>query len=447
MAEPNQNSNNHQNRQNNWYNNEPSGNQEPNESVQEKELRLEMEHFNGIVSSFGEYERWQMRRFETKQSDWLNLPEHYINMIPNMPQKFKYIKFCLQENQKFMNQIIEPPILSAMMGEDHLRHPMRGPCKPMDLDKVKSTLRQCLRDWSEVGKSERDMCYQPILQSLENFFPDVDNRKNIRVLNPGCGLGRLTWEIANMGFQSQGNEFSYHMLLASNLLLNQTKEINQFTIYPYIDAVANVWRFRDQCRKITIPDVYPRSLPSNSNFSMTAGDFLEVYTTPDSWDVVVTCFFIDTAKNVFDYLTTLSTIVPTGGYWINLGPLLYHFEDMAEASIELTYEELRAIIPQFGFEFVEERLGVSSTYARNELSMLQMAYNSAFFVCRKLETPSLVKKQQQEGTIWRGPSAPPSQNYPEGNRNNSETFHPEQQQREFHGHNQHNDNSRSGNRI
>ena len=132
-------------------------------------------------------------------------------------------------------------------------------------------------------------------------------------------------------------------------------------------------------------------------FSLFISFFYSVYTTPDSWDVVVTCFFIDTAKNVFDYLTTLSTIVPTGGYWINLGPLLYHFEDMAEASIELTYEELRAIIPQFGFEFSEERLGVSSTYARNELSMVQMAYNSAFFVCRKLETPAIVMKQQQEG--------------------------------------------------
>merc|ERR1719326_472126 len=106
-----------------------------------------------------------------------------------MPQKFKYVHFCLGENQGFLNRIVDPDILGSMMGTDHLKFPYMGAPKPMDMDKVKSTLRQCIRDWSEVGEPERNMCYAPILKALKEFFPDETKRSQIKVLNPGCGLG------------------------------------------------------------------------------------------------------------------------------------------------------------------------------------------------------------------------------------------------------------------
>lgn len=37
------------------------------------------------------------------------------------------------------------------------------------------------------------------------------------------------------------------------------------------------------------------------------------------WDAVVTCFFIDTAKNIVDYLETIHKVLKTGGVWINAG--------------------------------------------------------------------------------------------------------------------------------
>ena len=39
------------------------------------------------------------------------------------------------------------------------------------------------------------------------------------------------------------------------------------------------------------------------------------------WDAVVTCFFIDTAKNIVDYLETIYKILKKGGVWINAGKL------------------------------------------------------------------------------------------------------------------------------
>lgn len=38
-----------------------------------------------------------------------------------------------------------------------------------------------------------------------------------------------------------------------------------------------------------------------------------------TWDAVCTCFFIDTAKNIFDYLERIYAILKIGGVWINMG--------------------------------------------------------------------------------------------------------------------------------
>ena len=45
-------------------------------------------------------------------------------------------------------------------------------------------------------------------------------------------------------------------------------------------------------------------------------------TMPDSWDAVLTCFFIDTARNIVEYLETIYRILKRGGVWINCGALL-----------------------------------------------------------------------------------------------------------------------------
>jgi carnosine N-methyltransferase len=50
--------------------------------------------------------------------------------------------------------------------------------------------------------------------------------------------------------------------------------------------------------------------------SMCAGDFVEVYGAPDQagqWDAVATCFFIDTAHNVVEYLEIIARCLKPGG--------------------------------------------------------------------------------------------------------------------------------------
>jgi len=75
------------------------------------------------------------------------------------------------------------------------------PVTASEAEKVRSTLRQCVRDWAIQGKEERDACYSPMLEALEAWFSHVpaDQRGSVRALVPGAGLGRLAWEVAKRG--------------------------------------------------------------------------------------------------------------------------------------------------------------------------------------------------------------------------------------------------------
>jgi len=40
-----------------------------------------------------------------------------------------------------------------------------------DMDKVKSTLKQIVRDWSTDGEAERASCYKPVIDTIVRLFP------------------------------------------------------------------------------------------------------------------------------------------------------------------------------------------------------------------------------------------------------------------------------------
>ena len=45
-------------------------------------------------------------------------------------------------------------------------------------------------------------------------------KKGDNVLVPGCGLGRLVFELVMAGFGAEGNEVTYFMLFGSNFIIN-----------------------------------------------------------------------------------------------------------------------------------------------------------------------------------------------------------------------------------
>ncbi|KAK9924262.1 hypothetical protein M0R45_032642 [Rubus argutus] len=259
----------------------------------------------------------------------------------------------------------------------------------VDVDKVRCIIRNIVRDWAAEGQKERDQCYRPILEELDALFVDRCKESPPTCLVPGAGLGRLALEISCRGFISQGNEFSYYMMICSSFILNDCRTAGEWTIYPWIHSNCNSLSDDDQLRPVSIPDIHPASAGITEGFSMCGGDFVEVYNDPSqvgAWDAVVTCFFIDTAHNIVEYIEIISRILKEGGVWINMGPLLYHFADVYgqgdEMSIELSLEDVKRVALHYGFHIVREKT-IETTYTTNPRSMMQNRYHAAFWTMRK----------------------------------------------------------------
>lgn len=154
---------------------------------------------------------------------------------------------------------------------------------------MRSTLKLFIRDWAaEVyiyliqGIVERDKCYKPIIEEFRKYFPKTtkDDGSLYSVLIPGAGLGRLVYEFAKLGYKSQGNEFSYFMLLSSNYILNCTNKKEQYEIQPLIHSFSNLFWENSALKSFKIPDECPADfLNENSDMSMVAGEFVEAYKT------------------------------------------------------------------------------------------------------------------------------------------------------------------------
>ncbi|CAD7972511.1 unnamed protein product [Amoebophrya sp. A25] len=271
--------------------------------------------------------------------------------------------------------------------------------KPENMSKTSSTLRQIVRDWSAEGREEREKSYRPLLDALQRYLPLTEEMKSggrppFDVLVPGSGLGRLLFEVVNMGYSGQGNEFSYHMLLVSDYILNSTSETECEIVYPFATTYGDQVRNGARLRRVQFPDVCPGvelAKPGrnpNIQFGMAAGEFVEIYRRqPERWHAVLTCFFLDTARNVIQYIRTLALIIPRGGMWGNLGPLLYHFaESPDEHSIELSYTDLLPIIRQY-FDVKEESILRDCGYVNDKYGARSSRYHARFFVCVRNSTP------------------------------------------------------------
>ena len=353
----------------------------------------EYRHLRSIVSAFFNYQIDSLRDVTRMERDFKSIGEKYLKKLSfNYTERIEKLKYAIFQNYTFLLKIADPyknmfKLYKASSGEV-LMEPLIVEGK--DIIKMRSTLRLFIRDWAIDGIEERNSTYKPILNELQNYFKDKsknDFEKGINVLVPGAGLGRLMYEIAKLGFKSQGNEFSYYMLLCSNYIFNNTTKENEFVIQPLIHSFSNIYDEEAPFKKIMIPDenlAEELSKTETGEMSMVAGEFCRVYKEKiNFFDSVVTCYFIDTANNIIEYIETIYNILKIGGLWINFGPLLYHYTDnINEVSIELSWNEIKNIIIGFGFEFTKEE-NVQTTYSADKDSMTHRIYKCIFFTAVK----------------------------------------------------------------
>lgn len=265
-----------------------------------------------------------------------------------------------------------------------------------DLSAMVDVMAALTRDWSEEGRPEREAVYTPLLAAVEEAFLEaegsgllsdaVNPRSAFRVLVPGAAYGRLAWELARAGFAVQGSESNLFALLASNWVLNAPRR-GGVGLYPYAHQVSHVRSEAEQLRPVVVPDVDPRALPAGADFSMRAGDFLDVFCDPaeaGSWDCVATSFFLGTAHNVVASVRTISSVLKGGGVWTSLSPLNFKYADLfTEPSVELTEEELLRVICLSGFRILRKETR-RCTYGANAKSLSTTFYDCLFFVAIKV---------------------------------------------------------------
>jgi SAM-dependent methyltransferase len=287
-----------------------------------------------------------------------------------------------------------------------------------DVNKAHSTIRQFYRDWSAEGRAERAVCYDSVLQDLHTEFQTRrDAGDEIRVLIPGAGLGRLVFEVCLAGYAAEGNEISYHQLLASSWILNHTAGPAAHALHPFALHFSNLHSRAQQLRRVMIPDVHPGTAMQEAaqtqapfgSMSMSAADFVVLYKEPsnrESFDAVATVFFIDTAPNLIRYIEAIHHCLKPGGLWINVGPLLWHFEEghprsdgkemgdgkSKDASgigepgnVELSEDEVLCLVGRLGFRVDTRPYDRRPCgYIQDGESMLQNLYQPSHWVARKV---------------------------------------------------------------
>ena len=231
----------------------------------------EQNHWEDVCRSYRQYATFAMEQWANHQYRLHSLPEDQRKYLPaslrqetpEFQQRATNYKEAAIRNQFCLDCILRHA------GQKHSQQEV----VPMDarfssdaqMSKVSSVLKSLARDWSEDGKSEREMSYQPLIQKVLHYLPiskpaaaAAAAAEPPRVCIPGAGVGRLACEFSALGYTVQGNEFSLYMLLASDFILNgPIRPSRPLQISPWMLESRNVHSVQDQLRVVHIPDVDP----------------------------------------------------------------------------------------------------------------------------------------------------------------------------------------------
>ncbi|KAG8914318.1 hypothetical protein FRC01_004126 [Tulasnella sp. 417] len=311
------------------------------------------------VNSFANFDVLQKQGLDANLASYNRLSAHHRSL----GHRIGYgVKLANIQNANKANSILTRDM--ARFAEKDLGV-VPGNSRETDAMRVREALKHLVRDWSDEGADERQNTHKPILTVLKKAVP-ADDRAKVKILLPGSGLGRLAWEISQLGFNVTANEFSNFMTLPLRYLLSEhTTEPHQHSVQPWYFTLSHTKRSEDLFRVIRFPDVVPRASP---NFRLLDADFYSL--TQGGYSFIVTMFFIDTSVNIVQCLEQIHDLLAPGGTWINLGPLLWTSGGVAR--MELSLEEVLKLAELVGFEVrPESRRQIDTEYTSNTPGMMR----------------------------------------------------------------------------
>jgi len=270
-------------------------------------------------------------------------------------------------------------------------------------DTTQQVIHHTSRDWTSGSKSCREATNGWIVNALvENISTTIISsssssstagRRELRVLVPGAGLGRLAYDIATstilqdhcgVDVHVEANDSSVTMAFATQSVLEIiSSQQQQYMIYPFIsDPTRNEVDSKKRFEYEMFPDddaldayrrYYYRSSADNNNnnsiakedtktntllpnLSYTVGDFISTYSQgikQSQYDIIATSFFLDTATNIYEYIMIMKHLLKqqqssTTSLWINCGPVQWH----PCALLHPTVDELYDMLVVCGFELI-----------------------------------------------------------------------------------------------
>jgi len=284
-----------------------------------------------------------------------------------LQRRVSAVREARDQNRRFIEQVIED-LPDIMAGPDAAVLPGRPVAEFRSLGdgittlpassygSLASVFLHMMRDWSEVCEHVITVQYTPVLQKLKEVLPSGGN-----VLLPGAGLGRLALMLSAEGFQVEANDASRLFLTFADYILNRAPK-KQMMLFPLAHVFSENYGHAQQYTQISVPSIAPENLVNLVKSDQTRpplrivpGDFIKTYQVGGPgfrrFDALVTCFFIDTPKDVEELFRVMDGLLEEGGVWVNLGPLNWR----KEARMKLTWEEIVSIWQRKGFEFLSQK--------------------------------------------------------------------------------------------
>ena len=193
-----------------------------------------------------------------------------------------------------------------------------------------------MRDWVwNNGENER------LLANVEQMLADQPSPSQLLTL--GAGSGRLSYDLhrtLNPAWSMALDLNPLLLLLAARVIGGEAVPLVEFPVAPLDEDVIH-----QEC-------VAPQALEGNldSNFVVVAGDGINPPFQEQSFDAVVTPWFIDIVPHDLKTIArTVNSVLETGGIWINTGSLAFFHHDERWRYSEAEVIEL---INDSGFEVI-----------------------------------------------------------------------------------------------
>lgn len=302
------------------------------------------------------------------------------------PNKLNLVDKYFEKNNKILSTIVTKSIEKYKVEDYELKlvEEQAKRSKRNNYFRVVEGLCHYARDWPVEPCNE----VTPLLDYIREQCRDLNDTNTVAIV-PGSGLGRVAHTLAeDMNFSSvHAVEFSWLMVLMNEFLYYNTDE-KDLDVYPYLHTYSNHAKPDDQIRPVNIL----HSLEKPENLSIHTADFtkfdianhLKIHESADNL-VFVTCFFLDTAENLIEYLQAINRLSSQFNgkkKWINLGPLKYG----TAAKIEISDEELKILVKNMGWKITDEKEPKLLGYLTDKKGLWQGYYNVTMWSAEKIES-------------------------------------------------------------